>query len=156
MGAAGHQVSMVLLWDYTVSSRSIFFHGLKCLSMVLESLTNTITAWRTWISWVFLLTFWTTTQPSFQWPLHILKALKLPDLIAQVSKVIHHYYFNNLPIWVCRHYLSSCTGWEEVINTKMVHTYISACAHFHIALARAFLNVVSLWRSKFKSLTGMV
>lgn len=34
-------------------AEAFFFHGLKCLSMALESLTNTITAWRTWISWVF-------------------------------------------------------------------------------------------------------
>lgn len=39
--------------------------------------TQTITIWRTWISWVFLLTFWTTMLPSFQWPLHVVKAVRL-------------------------------------------------------------------------------
>lgn len=54
--------------------------------------TQTITAWRTWISWVFLLTLWTTALLSSQQPLQVLKALQLTGLIAQVSKVIHHYY----------------------------------------------------------------
>ena len=89
--------------------------------------TRTITAWRTWISWVFLLTSRTTTLPSLQWPLHVLKALQLTDLIAQVSKVINHYKFNNFSVWVCCHYFSSCTVWEKVINTnrhKKVHVFL--------------------------------